>query len=317
MVKVSVIVPVYNAEKYLHKCLDSLVNQTLEDIEIVLVNDGSTDNSGSILKEYQDRFPNKVKVFNKENGGQATARNLAIEKANGEYLAFVDSDDYADTSLCEKMVKKAEEMGVDMVVCDHYEVRGDKLEYKRFKDYLNYRDMFVDALVSPWNKLIRKSTYVNSGVIFPEGYIYEDTAWFANLIPHLKNFAVIHEALLFHAINENSTMTKKQEERTANIFPVMEYVWQYFHDSGLYEEYKTEVEYFFTRIMFMSSLQRISKVKNRKLKKSLFNKTYSLMKERFPNYKKNKYLKGARKIYIKLINSVTAPILMFFISLKG
>jgi hypothetical protein len=176
--------------------------------------------------------------------------------------------------------------------------------------------MFVDALVSPWNKLIRRKTYLDSGVIFPEGYIYEDTAWFANLIPSLSNFAVIHSPLVFHAINENSTMTKKQEERTANIFPVIEYVWKYFQSSGLYEEYKAEVEYFFTRIMFMSSLQRISKVKNRKLKKSLFLRTYSLMRERFPNYKKNKYLRGARRLYVKLINRFTAPFIMFFISLK-
>ena len=93
-IKVSVIVPVYNVEKYLNQCLDSLVNQTLEDIEIIVVNDGSPDNSQSIIDDYVKRYPKKVFSYIKKNGGLSSARNFGVEKAKGEYLAFVDSDDY-------------------------------------------------------------------------------------------------------------------------------------------------------------------------------------------------------------------------------
>ena len=94
MVKVSVIVPVYNVEKYIDKCLDSLVNQTLKDIEIIVVNDGSPDDSQQVIDMYVKKYPKKIKSYIKENGGQGSARNLGLEHAKGEYISFVDSDDY-------------------------------------------------------------------------------------------------------------------------------------------------------------------------------------------------------------------------------
>ena len=106
MKKVSVIVPVYNTKQYLKRCMDALVKQTLEDIEIVAVNDGSTDDSLQMLKEYEEKYPEKVRVLSKENGGQATARNLGIRECTGEYIGFADSDDYIDTTMFEKMYRK-------------------------------------------------------------------------------------------------------------------------------------------------------------------------------------------------------------------
>lgn len=106
MPKISIIVPVYNTEKYLKKCLDSLINQTFKDMEIIIINDGSTDNSEDIIKEYQEKYSNKIKSYKKENGGLSSARNYGITKANGEYIAFIDSDDYIDLELFEKLEKE-------------------------------------------------------------------------------------------------------------------------------------------------------------------------------------------------------------------
>ena len=103
MVKVSIIVPIYNTEKYLIKCLDSLVNQTLTDIEILLINDGSTDNSQKIIDEYVKKYPNICRCFRQENSGQACARNVGINSARGDFIAFVDSDDYVDITAYEKV----------------------------------------------------------------------------------------------------------------------------------------------------------------------------------------------------------------------
>ena len=118
MIKVSVIVPVYNVEKYIDKCLNSLVKQTLKDIEIIVVNDGSPDNSQKIIDKYVDKYPDKIKSYIKENGGQGSARNLGLEYASGEYISFIDSDDWLDLDALEEMYLLAKKEKSDVVICD-------------------------------------------------------------------------------------------------------------------------------------------------------------------------------------------------------
>ena len=118
MPKVSVVVPVYNVDKYLERCLDSLVYQTLKDIEIVIVNDGSTDKSAEIIKKYVQSYPNKVFAFEKENGGLSDARNFGIKKCHGNYIGFVDSDDYVSLDMFKKLYEKAISKDFDITVCD-------------------------------------------------------------------------------------------------------------------------------------------------------------------------------------------------------
>ena len=126
MVKVSVIVPVYNVEKYLERCLLSLVNQSLQDIEIIVVNDGSPDNSQTIIDKFASEYKN-VKSYIKENGGLSDARNYGTKKAVGEYIAFVDSDDYVSEQMYEQMYQKAKEGDFDLVVCDLNYIYPDKI----------------------------------------------------------------------------------------------------------------------------------------------------------------------------------------------
>ena len=114
MVKVSIIIPAYNTEKYIDNCLQSLVNQTLKEMEIIIVDDGSKDNTLELLRGYEAKFPEKIKVFTKENGGQASARNLALEHVTGEYVGFVDSDDWVSLDMYEKMYQKAKETDADI-----------------------------------------------------------------------------------------------------------------------------------------------------------------------------------------------------------
>ena len=116
--KISVIVPVYNVENYLEKCLNSLVNQTLEEIEILVINDGSTDYSQKIIDEFQKKFPQKIKVFSKENGGLSDARNFGIERASGNFLAFVDSDDYISENMLQEMYDLAIKNEAEIVICN-------------------------------------------------------------------------------------------------------------------------------------------------------------------------------------------------------
>ena len=125
--KLSVIIPVYNSMLYLDKCIDSLVNQTINDCEFIFVSDGSTDKSVDIIKEYQKK-DKRIKLLEKENGGQASARNLGLSNASGEYIAFLDSDDYVSFDMYKVMYDRANRDNLDIVVCNYYLAYPDKLE---------------------------------------------------------------------------------------------------------------------------------------------------------------------------------------------
>ncbi len=315
-IKISVVVPVYNAERYVERCVNCLVNQTLKEIEIIFVDDGSQDNSYQMLLEYGEKYSN-IKVFTKENGGQGSARNLAIKHAVGEYLGFVDVDDFAELNMFEVMYEKAKEQDYDGVFCDHYEVTGKKKKYKKFCDVSSKGSIYKNCLVSPWNKIIKRSVYERSGVTFPEGLIYEDTAWFANLIPFLKSVAKVDLPLFNHVVNENSTMTTKQGKRTANIFPVMDSIIDFYNDKGLMEKYKSEVEYFYSRILLLSSMSRIAKIKNKALRKELAVKSIAKVKDNFPDYKSNKYIDGFNGWVIKTISEKNVGFFCFLFRGRG
>ena len=159
MPKVSIVVPVYNTKKYLEKCLDSLVYQTLDDIEIIVVNDGSPDESQKIIDRYVQAYPNKVQAYVKENGGLSDARNFGISKCNGEYIGFVDSDDYVNLDMYQNMYNKAKEQDFDMVVCDiRYVYENVSKEVSSqvdedINDLDKIKAQMVNIYPAAWNKI--------------------------------------------------------------------------------------------------------------------------------------------------------------------
>lgn len=307
MKKVSVIVPVYNTKQYLKRCMDALVNQTLEDIEIVVVNDGSTDDSLQVLKEYEAKYPEKVRILSKENGGQATARNLGIRECTGEYIGFADSDDCIDTTMFEKMYRLAQEKDCDLVECHYHYIQESEQGNKELKtrgnirEYSSQKDMFIDPQVSPWNKLYRREVLLDSGVDFPEGLIYEDTAFYIKTIPFVKTSAYLPEKLVYYFLRGNSTMNANKSRRVGNIFDVLKDILDFYKEKGYYEEYKAELEYFCTKIVLCSSLSRIGRVEDRKIQTELLDKSFAFLQENFPEYRKNKYFTGKIGYYIKLV----------------
>lgn len=310
MPKVSIIVPVYNVEKYLMKCLESLVNQTLEDIEIIVVNDGSTDNSKEILKDYQKRYPEKIKYLEKENGGLSDARNFGMPHATGEYIAFLDSDDYVELDLYEKMYKKAKEENSDLVECDFIWEYPQKNVIDTGIIYNNKKDMLVYARVVAWNKLIKRSLLEEHKIEFPKGLRYEDVEFFYKMLPYFNNVSFVKEPLI-HYIQRDSSISKVQNERTKEIFTVLDNVINYYKEKDLYEEYKEELEYTYARLLLCSSLFRMVKIKDKKVRKELLNKTWKSLNEKFPNWKKNRILrqnKMMKNLYMRTVNKVTYKI---------
>lgn len=221
--KISIITPVYNADLYLEECLNSLVNQTLEDIEIICVNDNSKDKSLKILQNFAKK-DKRIKIINfDETSGQSRARNVALESVSGEYIGFVDADDFVDLDMFEKMYKKAQ--NADMVMCqakvfddkvktykdDAYfalECFDDKFAEKPFT-HEDTVDFITEINVSVWNKIYRTEFLKKLGVKFQEGFIYEDLPYFYEVYTQAKKVVLLKEFLYSYRINnQNSTMTR-------------------------------------------------------------------------------------------------------------
>ena len=153
MIKVSVIVPVYNGEEYIRKCLNSLVNQTLDSLEIIVIDDGSKDNTKTILDEFIYQYPEIIKVYSVSNGGQGRARNYGVQFATGKYIGFVDSDDYVSPTMYETLYQKAISGDYDLVISSYYRV--DEQERILFSEMKESKPNKLDINTSPWNKLYK------------------------------------------------------------------------------------------------------------------------------------------------------------------
>ncbi len=217
---VSVVVPIYNVEKYLAKCLDSIIGQTYTDLEIILVNDGTKDNSAVIAAEYEKK-DSRICLVNQENGGLSFARNTGVSKANGKYTICIDSDDYIHKNMIEELVRLIEENDVDMSVCGITNVYG-KNEVKQCNKDMEFvctnEEAFGHIMLgevipgSICNKLIKTDIY--KSIEFPYGRRYEDAFFTTKLMPIVKNVAVTTKPYYYYVHREGSITTtpyKKQD----------------------------------------------------------------------------------------------------------
>ena len=310
MPKVSVIVPIYNVEKYLEKCINSLLSQTLEDIQIILVNDGSKDNSGTIAKKYAEKNKDKVIYVEKENGGLSDARNYGLKYATGDFVAFLDSDDYIEKNAYEEMYNKAIEENADYVECDFIWEYPNKAKIDKQYKYQNKKEMLSFVRVVAWNKLIKRSLIIEHNLEFPKGLRYEDVEFTYKLIPYINKFAYVDKPFI-HYVQREGSIANVQNERTAEIFTVLDEVIEFYKKNNIYEEYKEELEYNYARYLLCSSLKRMCKIKDKKTRKELLQKTWKKLNCNFPNWKKNRILNTVnidKNKYMKTINKFTYKI---------
>lgn len=197
--KISIIVPIYNVEVYLRKCLDSIVNQTYKNLEIILVDDGSLDNCGRICDEYATN-DERIKVIHKQNGGVSSARNAGLEIATGEYIGWVDSDDWIELDMFEYLVKNAQTYKADITVCSRIEQYETKSIFRGWQQVEIYNTeqalelLLQDSLMQNylWDKLWRRELF--DGIAFPEGRTFEDVAIAHELFIKAKSIICLPEA---------------------------------------------------------------------------------------------------------------------------
>jgi len=312
MVKVSVIVPVYNVENYLEKCLESLVNQTIEDIEIIVVNDGSPDNSQKIIDNYVQKYPNLIKGYVKENGGLSDARNYGIERANGEYIGFVDSDDYVEPTMFEKLYKKALENDFDIAVCD-VNLVGNNEKYissEVISDIYQKNDVktqMINIYPVAWNK-IYKRTLFSEKTMFKKGVWYEDVEFLYRVFPYIKSIGTVKEALINY-VDREGAITKTFDERLYNYIDNWNGIVDFYKKNDFYDEFKDELEYCYVRYLLATFIKNSAKF-DKKNYKIAVDKAMENVILNFPNYKNNKYLNSNIKgKYLKHFNPLFANLI--------
>lgn len=197
--KLSVIIPVYNAEPYLRKCLDSVLTQGFQNMEVILINDGSKDNSEDIIKEYQKKYSNIV-YLKQENHGQASARNNGLAHAKGELISFIDSDDYILPDMFSTMIEKLENDHSDLVMCN---ISLEKNGKKTIENSTNFKSLY-ECPASVCNKIFRKELI--GDLRFLEGIWYEDYNFFIKICLKKPKFAIVNKPYYIYMLHDDSTM---------------------------------------------------------------------------------------------------------------
>lgn len=287
MADISIIVPIYNAEKFIRKCVDSLLNQTKKELEFILINDGSTDSTHEILKTYKDK---RIKYFKNKNQGIGKTRNFGIEKATGKYIIFIDSDDYIEPTTCEELYNKAKEEKSDIVICDFFKVYDDgsqeeinlpSFKTTKLKDSPN---ILLDINLSPWNKIYSTKLIKDNNIRFAEGIKYEDVPFVAEALDRANKIAKLDKKLNYYVIHGNSETTVR-DKRIFDILKIVDIIRKYFKNKTYMNDI---VDRLTVRIVTNYNIQQRQQ-KDIKVGMEFIDDAFAYLKKEVPNYKDNKY----------------------------
>ena len=294
-IKVSIVVPIYNLEKYVPRCLDALVNQTLEDIEILCVDDGSKDSAGQIIEDYKKRYPNKVKTFHKENGGEWSARTFGLKEAVGEYVGFIDSDDIPEVTWAEKLYNSAKENDADIAFSGYDRIDLDTgktvsvemTQYGTMNKDVDWNDDFiVYANPSLWNKLYRREIVKDSEFLPFRGC--NDTLFLIRAyMDGAKKLTFIPDVLYHYYLRSSSQIHSLNKKDIENLKKYLIVIKDYSKQIGKYEEYKDTLSNMAFVHLAISWAFMLSYDKTVKINKELQDITVYL-NENFPEWKNSK-----------------------------
>jgi glycosyltransferase involved in cell wall biosynthesis len=294
---VSIIVPVHNTAAYLRACLNSLSAQTLYAIEVIIVNDGSTDNSQNIIDEYVRQFPHIFRSFLQPHSGLSDARNFGIQHARGSYIGFVDSDDYVASDMFAQLYHEAIKKDADVCFCGYTKVffaaSNDNLVTETIEIAGDYTDVFdvsvkknprilIQAKPYAWNKIQRKHLF--DGLLYPTGRTYEDCAVTYNLLARAKGISYVAKPLYFYRQRPGSIIQTANEHIFDMLDACKDFI-IYYRSCGLFEDCEAELQtlalmHIFNRFKFLKSDY------DRALVARFINQSFLLLDENFPNWRK-------------------------------
>ncbi len=244
---ISVIVPVYNEEKFLRNCLNSIAGQTMRDFEVIVVNDGSTDNSLNIMKEFKDKYTNFI-IINKENSGTSGARNQALKYARGDYIAFVDSDDYIEPEFLKRLYSFAKKTDSDIACCGYYTYIPEKNKHIRkpfcLKTGVYSSEKILNSLIKDvrmhfymWNKLWKRKLFEDHNITFPD-MCFEDIPVSMNLFYFADKIAVINEEYYNYTRHENSIVSNMDVQKLNDYIKAFACIRNFLEKNNDFDNYK-------------------------------------------------------------------------------
>lgn len=285
MDKVSVIIPVYNLENLIERCLNSVINQTYSNVEIILIDDGSVDESAAIIKRLKKNNKNIIYKY-KNNGGQASARNLGLKICTGKYVMFVDGDDWIEKDMIEEMMSCFSDDNYDLVICDFYKdyqsgsVYGHTIEH----NYENEKTNLILSRPGPCFKIYRKSFFGDN--FFLENVIFEDLAIIPYINSLVKKYHYIKKAFYHYYIRDNSTMQATSfSNKEYDVFSALDHL-----SNKISDEFNCELEYLHIMHLLYSSYLRVIKHKLKETRE-IRKRISDVMKEKYPNWRHNRYYK--------------------------
>lgn len=323
--QLSIIVPVFNmaADGKLHYCLDSLVNQTISDYEIIAVDDCSTDDSMEILTEYQKKYPDKfIAVHSPVNKHQGGAKNIGLKMAKGEWIGFIDSDDWITADFYERLIQKAEETGADIVGCDYcltnehsmkvgQIVPNNKPEQTGVLDDEKRKSLILDggSLVV---KIYKRKMILDHELFFPEDIFYEDNALGNSYMILANRFEYIPEPLYFYYQHDTSTVHTISQKRCEDRMEAGRLMIEDAKKFGYYEKYKKELEYSFTLLHYINTLfSYMAGVKY--IRYGFVKKMGAEIKEYFPDFQSNAYYQERTNAEEKKLIAMQQKSTLYFI----
>lgn len=298
MPTISVIVPVYKVEKYLDKCVASILNQTHTDIEVILVDDGSPDNCGVMCDEWASK-DTRIHVIHKENGGISSARNRGLDEAKGEFISFIDSDDYVETNMLEVLYKGLIDNDADVSVCGVYNVYDSFMrpQTEGIKEFIcdgvtAYRKLLegVEIPAALWNKLYKRETI--GGLRFPLGKIYEDAFFFADFMPRVKKVWVTTKPLYYYIHRNKSLMTEPFNMKALDAIDAYLYNMKIIEDK--YPHLKEQGEFRLYWAYFSVLDRMLLKKKYKKIPE--YGAVVDVLKKNWLSILRNRYFTKGRKI---------------------
>ncbi len=282
---VSVIIPVYNSEKYLSDCIESFLKQTYNNYELIVIDDGSKDSSYAIMQNYSLRYPDKVRIFTQDNAGVAITRNRGIGYANGKYVMFADNDDFVEVDYIETMITAIEKENLDMVVCSSRKV--DESGKELYQQVLADDEWSKFRMITPWGRIIKKSFLVDNDIEFGDFKLGEDSYFTVTAYNHtnkIKTMSYIGYNWVQHPTSVSNTIQKKG---IASPIPFLKAL----KDRNKNLRYISEEMFVYFVVKFVVwNLYYICDDVDKNEIKDYNSEYFGWLKKEYPNYKKNKQI---------------------------
>lgn len=314
MSQISVIIPAYNVAKYIDKCFKSLVNQTFNDFEAIVINDGSTDETLSLIRKWEQK-DSRFTVVDKKNEGVGKARNLGLSLATAPYVIFIDPDDYLHVEMLEKLYDGICSVDASLAICEYYDCFEDsseqfKVSLPKFEsNYIElkeHKDVLFKLNPAPWNKLIKKEILTINHLSFPTDYRSEDLAFTMMLLSHCEKVSIINQPLYYYLANRLNNVSSAYDERIIHTLWALKAIITYYKKINQFQTFEDELEMVcINQVLY--ELRKIIYIKDSALALKIMNEFYDYLREEFKDWTDNKYYrqqKSSQSIKEKLRASI-------------